>query len=89
MINKIDVPIQTKLIFDKVLLLGSKEYTVIGQPLLPSAKVVATVEEHDKSSKVIIYKKKRRKTYARKTGHREPYTLLRIADIMGVNQVPM
>lgn len=88
MIDSIDAPIQTPLIFDKVLLLGSKEYTVIGQPVLPSVKVVATVEEHDMTEKVIIYKKKRRKTYARKTGHRQPYTLLRIQEIMGVKEVP-
>jgi large subunit ribosomal protein L21 len=89
MINRIDIPVQTQILLDKVLLLGSTEYTVIGQPLLPSAKVLATVEEHEKTDKVIIFKKRRRKTYQRKTGHREPYTLLRISDIMGAKKAPM
>ena len=89
MINSIDVPIQTSIILDKVLLVGSTDYTVIGQPIIPSAKVIATVEEHEKTEKVIIYKKRRRKTYARKTGHRQPYTLLRISDIMGAKVAPL
>jgi len=89
MINKIDVPVQTSILLDKVLLVGSTDYTVIGQPMVPSAKVLAIVEEHEKTEKVIIYKKRRRKTYARKTGHREPYTLLRISEIMGAKQSPL
>ena len=89
MINKIDIPVQTSILLDKVLLVGSTDYTVIGQPMVPSAKVLATVEEHEKTEKVIIYKKRRRKTYARKTGHREPYTLLRISEIMGAKQSPL
>lgn len=89
MINKIDIPVQTSILLDKVLLVGSTDYTIIGQPMVPSAKVLATVEEHEKSDKVIIYKKRRRKTYARKTGHREPYTLLRISEILGAKQAPL
>jgi large subunit ribosomal protein L21 len=89
MISRIDVPVQTSIILDKVLLVGSVDFTVIGQPILPTAKVLATVEEHEKSEKVIIYKKRRRKTYARKSGHRESYTLLRIADIMGAKVAPL
>lgn len=89
MIDQIDVPLQTQIILDKVLLVGSQEYTVIGQPMVSTAKVLATVEEHEKTEKVLIYKKKRRKTYAQKTGHRQPYTLLRINDIMGAKHSPM
>ena len=89
MINEIDVPVQTSILLDKVLMVGSTDYTVIGQPMIPSAKVLATVEEQEQTQKVIIYKKQRRKTYARKTGHRQPYTLLRIQDILGAKQAPL
>lgn len=89
MINRIYIPVQTPILLDKVMMVGSTNYTVIGQPMIPSAKVLATVEEHDKTQKVIIYKKQRRKTYANKTGHRQPYTLLKITDIMGAKQAPL
>lgn len=89
MINSIDLPVQTQILLDKVMLVGSKEYTVIGQPIIPSAKVLATVVEHEKSEKVIIYKKRRRKTYARKTGHRQPYSVLHIHSILGAKQAPL
>lgn len=89
MISEIDVPIQTSILLDKVMMVGSTDYTVIGQPMIPSAKVLATIEEHEQTEKVIIYKKRRRKTYARKTGHRQPYTLLRINEILGAKQAPL
>jgi large subunit ribosomal protein L21 len=45
-------------------------------------KVHAEVEEQSKTAKVIIFKKKRRKGYKRLKGHRQPYTLLRVLDVM-------
>lgn len=83
-----NVPVQTEILLDKILLLGSKEFTLIGQPLLTSVKILASIEEHEKSEKVIIFKKKRRQNYQRKTGHRQPYTLLRIVDVMGAKEAP-
>jgi large subunit ribosomal protein L21 len=52
-----------QIIFDKVLIVGTEDYTSIGRPSVPHARVYATLEEKTKSEKVIIFKKKRRKGY--------------------------
>jgi len=56
--------------------------TAIGTPLLPNVKVLAEVEEKALARKVIVFKKKRRHGYKRHRGHRQPYTLLRILDVV-------
>ena len=68
--------------FDKVLLVGTDEYTSIGRPYVDSAKVLATVEEKSLTSKVIVFKKKRRKGYQRNQGHRQAVLLVRILKIV-------
>jgi large subunit ribosomal protein L21 len=67
---------------DQVLLVksGENEYQV-GSPLVKDAKVTGTVLSHFKGKKVVIFKKKRRKGYQRKTGHRQNYTKLQITNI--------
>ena len=70
-----------KILLKKILLVGTKDFTAIGKPLLTSAAVEATIEEQTKAAKVIIFKKKRRKNYARTKGHRQPITVLRVGDI--------
>jgi len=69
-------------IFEKVLMVASDEYTSIGRPYLTTAKVIATVEEHSLTEKVIIFKKKRRKGYQRNQGHRQHITVVRIMKIL-------
>lgn len=63
--------------------LGSREYTVRGNPVLPTdkVKVEATVMEHTKGNMEFIFKKKRRKGYQKTITHKQPYTRLRIGDI--------
>lgn len=78
--------VNDKLILNKVLMLGSKTQTMIGRPVLPEAAVHAVVEEHALDAKVIIFKKKRRKNYRRKKGHRQELTKLRITDIQGIEK---
>jgi large subunit ribosomal protein L21 len=68
--------------FDKVLLVGSDEYTSIGRPYVESAKVLASVEEKSKTEKVIVFKKKRRKGYQRNQGHRQEIMHVRILKIV-------
>jgi large subunit ribosomal protein L21 len=67
--------------FDEVLLGsdGSKVFT--GAPLLSGAKVTAEVVKHGKGDKIVVFKFKRRKNYARKQGHRQGFTEVRINDI--------
>lgn len=56
--------------------------TKIGQPYLDGAKVMAEIIAHDKTDKVIVFKKKRRHNYRRKRGHRQQITVLRVKEII-------
>ena len=53
----------------------------IGSPVVEGAKVEGTVLEHGKDKKIIVFKRKRRKTYRRKYGHRQDHTLVMIDKI--------
>ena len=55
----------------------------IGSPVVQGAKVQGTVLEHGKDKKIIVFKRKRRKTYRRKYGHRQDHTLVKIEKIIG------
>jgi large subunit ribosomal protein L21 len=64
-----------------VLLVGSKDWSVVGTPHVPTASVMLQVEEHMRTQKVHIFKKKRRKGYARSQGHRQSVTMLRVVSM--------
>ena len=68
--------------FDRVLLLSDDDGNVqAGAPVVDGATVSATVLGEFKDRKVIVFKKKRRKMYRRKQGHRQRYTDLRVDTI--------
>ncbi|HEY4706976.1 MAG TPA: 50S ribosomal protein L21 [Thermodesulfobacteriota bacterium] len=67
----------------EVLAVGEGEGIKIGTPTVDGASVVAEILGHDKDKKVIIYKKKRRKGYDKRTGHRQPFTSIKIQEIKG------
>ncbi len=69
--------------FEKVLLLDNEGAVQIGTPVVAGAKVTAKVLEHLKGEKVIVFKKKRRKTYRKKNGHRQYLTQIQIEEIIG------
>lgn len=71
-----------KMSFDQVLMISNDGNTSIGTPVL-SAKVNATVLGHQKGDKVIVFKKKRRKGYRVKNGHRQHFTKIKIDSIAG------
>ena len=52
-----------------------------GAPVVGEAKVSVTVVEHGRGQKLVVFKKKRRKHYKRKQGHRQSYTTIRIDSI--------
>jgi|EP01044_Picomonas_judraskeda_P015114 large subunit ribosomal protein L21 len=79
--EKLDVEINDLVQIDSVLLVGSKDWTVVGTPHVPTASVVLQVEEHMRTQKVHVFKKKRRKGYARSQGHRQNITMLRVVAI--------
>lgn len=67
--------------FDKVLLVDDGSGVQIGAPTVGGIKVSGKILEHVKGNKVIIFKKKRRKGYAVKNGHRQQYTKIQIEGI--------
>ncbi len=67
--------------FDKVLLIDTDGAVQVGSPLIKGATISGRVLEHVKDNKVIIFKKKRRKGYAVKNGHRQNFTKVQIESI--------
>lgn len=71
----------SKLTFEDVLLFSDGENTKIGNPNVKGVSVNAKILTHARDKKVLIYKKKRRKGYQRKNGHRQWYSEIEINDI--------
>ena len=67
--------------FDKVLLTDKDGAVQIGTPYVSGVAVKATILEHVKGNKVIVFKKKRRKGYQKKNGHRQCLTQIKIESI--------
>jgi large subunit ribosomal protein L21 len=80
-VNRQAAEVGSALSFDKVLLLAGEGDVKVGAPYVEGAAVKATVIEHCKADKVIIFKKKRRKGYQKKNGHRQYLTKLQIEGI--------
>ncbi len=70
-----------KVQFDRVLLIGSEKETRVGNPVVAGARVEATVVDHGRAAKVVVFKKKKRKGYRVKRGHRQGYTQVQITAI--------
>ena len=71
--------------FDKVLLVSDQGKVSVGQPTLKGATVKAKILSFERGEKVIVYKKKRRKGFEVKKGHRQDYTKLEIQSIAASN----
>ena len=67
--------------FDKVLLVDNGGSIDIGAPILSGIAVAGKIVEHVKGNKVLVFKKKRRKGYAVKNGHRQQFTKVQIESI--------
>ena len=68
---------------DQVLAIGGEESELkLGKPVIAGAKVQGTILQHGRDKKVIVFKRKRRKTYRRKYGHRQAHTLVKIDKII-------
>jgi len=70
-----------KLSFDDILLISNSDSTQVGKPNVSGAKVTATILNHGRERKILVYKKKRRKGYQRKNGHRQWYTEVEVQKI--------
>ena len=80
-VNRMDAKVGTKHEIEKVLLYHDDKDYKIGNPYVSGIKVSAKILEHFRGDKVIIFKKKRRKSYDKKQGHRQDYTRLLIESI--------
>lgn len=67
--------------FGEVLMIGNGDAPKIGSPLVSGASVIGTLVREERGEKVIVFKKKRRKQYKRKHGHRQDLVEVRIDSI--------
>lgn len=80
-VEKLDAEVGSTVEFDKVLMLNRDGNVEVGSPYVDGARVTGTVLEQGRSSKVLVFRKKRRKGYRRTRGHRQPFTAVRIEKI--------
>lgn len=80
-VPSIDVEIGQPVEFKEVLALNTGSELKVGAPTVEGAVVKATVVEHGRGDKVIVFKFKRRKQYKRKQGHRQGYTAVKIESV--------
>ena len=80
-VHQLDAKPGSKITFEKVLLLDDKGKVTIGAPLINGIQVTAKIEQHLLGNKVIVFKKKRRKGYAVKNGHRQRLTEITVLEI--------
>ncbi len=82
-VNRLQGEEGSKVSFDKVLLVENEGTTKVGAPTVAGANVEATIVEHLKGEKVIVFKKKRRKGYQKSNGHRQYLSKVKIDNIIG------
>ena len=80
-VPRLESEIGSSVKFEKVLLLSNDKGIKVGSPVVSGASVSAKVLAHVKDEKVIVFKKKRRKGYRVKRGHRQQYTHIEITSI--------
>ena len=71
----------SKVTFSDVILGSDGDKTLVGVPALKGASVAGEIVKHGRDRKIVVFKMKRRKNYARKQGHRQGFTEVRINDI--------
>ncbi len=81
-IEKLDADAGASVEFGQVLLVGAGSSVTLGAPFIGNAKVMGTVQSHGKGDKVRIVKFRRRKHYKREGTHRQPYTDVKITQIV-------
>ncbi|WP_299121697.1 50S ribosomal protein L21 [uncultured Winogradskyella sp.] len=87
-VNRLSTEEGKKVSFDNVLLIGDGNKTTLGAPAIDGAQVSAKVLKHLKGDKVIVFKKKRRKGYRVKNGHRQSLTEIVIESIVASGAKP-
>lgn len=70
-----------EVVFDRVLLFRDQEKVVVGHPYIEGARVKGSILRNGRSKKVVVFKYKPKIKYRRRTGHRQPMTLIKIQAI--------
>ena len=81
-VELLNIPEGDKVELDKVLFIGEDGNTLIGNPVIKGAKVVATSLGEAKGAKVIVFRYKSKVRYRSKRGHRQPFTKLLVNEIV-------
>lgn len=68
--------------FDQILLASDDGDVKVGEPLVEGARVTAEVVRHGRDKKIIVFKRKRRKGYRKKQGHRQGFTEVRVNEVV-------
>ncbi len=87
-VHRLDAQEGDKIKFDDVYLIDDKGTVTVGAPAVKGAQVKASVLRHLKGDKVIIFKKKRRKGYKKKNGHRQYLTEIKIDSVVASGAKP-
>ena len=82
-VHRLEGAVDSKIDFDKVLLIDNDGKVKVGAPVISGAKVSAKIIQHLKDDKVIVFKKKRRKGYQKSNGHRQQLTQILVQGILG------
>ncbi|NKB25394.1 MAG: 50S ribosomal protein L21 [Kiritimatiellae bacterium] len=80
-IERLDIEAGQEIRLDRILAISDGKDLMLGTPQVKNAKILAKVIEHLRGSKVVSFKKKRRKGYKRKVGHRQELTKIEIQDL--------
>jgi large subunit ribosomal protein L21 len=80
-VERLDGNVGAEIFLDRVLAISDRDSGAIGRPTLANASVRTRIIQQPRGTKVIVFKKKRRKNYRRKHGHRQELTVLRIEEI--------
>ena len=81
-VPSLDVEPGDSITFDDVLLASDGKEVQVGAPMVDGAKVKAEILRHGRDKKIIVFKRKRRKNYRRKQGHRQGFTEVRVDEIL-------
>jgi len=82
-VEKLDGEPGNDVTIDRVLMVADGSDVKVGRPVVDGGSVKATIKEHGRGEKIRIFKKKRRKGYTKRQGHRQSYTELEITGIQG------
>ena len=81
-VNRLEGKEGSKISFDNILMLDNSGKIILGDPVVKGASVEASIVKHLKDDKVIVFKKKRRKGYTVKNGHRQALTQILVENIL-------